>query len=130
MAATTILIIITSTVMTITNRCLEGMIDTELRVKAFKIARENMETLLGEATISEMVEFGSPEDFPDIEWELTVESFPEPIDNDMWMRAVSTASYTSPTGDREYVELTHWLTDLTEAQAKQSQATAHVVRNC
>lgn len=78
-----------------------------------------MESLLGEASFTEMVEFGALEDNPDIEWELTVETFNEPISNEMWMRAVSTASYTAPSGDREYIELTHWLTDLTAAQIKQ-----------
>lgn len=119
MAATAILVIITASVMTITNRCIETTIDSELKLKAFKIARDNMETLLGETSISEMVEFGSLEDNPDIEWELAVETFSEPISSEMWMRAVSTASYTAANGEREYIELTHWLTDLTDAQVKQ-----------
>ncbi|MCF7954536.1 MAG: prepilin-type N-terminal cleavage/methylation domain-containing protein [Phycisphaerae bacterium] len=122
MAASVILVIIGATVMTVINRCIEDTIKNELKLKAFKIARDNMETLLGEDSISQMVEFGSLEDNPDIEWELTVEPFSEPVNNEMWMRAVSTASYTAPSGEREYIELTHWLTDLTEEQVKKIQA--------
>lgn len=122
MAASVILVIIGATVMTVINRCIEDTIESELKMKAFKIARDNMETLLGEDSISEMIEFGSLEDNPDIEWELTVEPFSEPVNNEMWMRAVSTASYTAPSGDREYIELTHWLTDLSEKDIKLIQA--------
>jgi len=122
MAASVILVIIGATVMTVINRCIDDTIDSELKMKAFKIARDNMETLLGEDSVSQMIEFGSLEDNPDIEWELTVEPFSEPVNNEMWMRAVSTASYTAPNGEREYIELTHWLTDLTEKQVKQIQA--------
>jgi len=122
MAASVILVIIGATVMTVINRCIDDTIDIELKMKAFKIARDNMETLLGEDSVSQMIEFGSLEDNPDIEWELTVEPFSEPVNNEMWMRAVSTASYTAPNGEQEYIELTHWLTDLTEKEVKQIQA--------
>lgn len=122
MAATVILVIITASVMAVVNNSIEDMIDNESKLKAFKIARENMETLLGQDNVSEMVEFGSLEGNSDIEWELAVESFSEPINNEMWIRAVSTASYSGVSGDREYIELTHWLTDLTAAQIKQIQA--------
>lgn len=118
-AAAVILVIISASIMTIMNNCIENVIDNESKLKAFKIARENMESLLGKTTVSEMIVFGSPEDNSDIEWELAVEAFTEPINNEMWIRAVSTASFTASSGDREYIELTHWLTDLTESQIQQ-----------
>lgn len=119
MAAVTILVIITVSILTITDKCVESMIDNELKIQAFKIARQNMESLLSESSVSEMIEFGSLEENPGIEWELKVEASMDTPGNEWWLKAISTASYPSPGGDREYIELTHWLTDLTDAQVKQ-----------
>ena len=95
------------------------MVDMELKTKAFKVARDNMENLLGQSQVNEMVEFGSLEENPDIEWELTVETFDQPVDpNQMWVRAISIASFTGSSGEREQIKLVHWLTNLTEAQKK------------
>ena len=119
MAALAILVAIGVSVLTVINNCIEKTIDNELKMQAFAVARENMEMVLGSTTVSEMVEFGSLEENPDIQWEIAVEPFSEPITSKMWIRAVSSASYTAASGERENIEFTHWITDLTEKQIKQ-----------
>lgn len=89
------------------------------RYHAFEVARENMEKLLVAREVSEMVEFGYSEKYPDIEWQTTVESFYEPVTNRMWIRAVCSAEYTDANDVLQTVELTNWLTDLTEEQLLQ-----------
>ena len=66
-----------------------------------------------------MIEYGTSEKYPDIEWETTVETFYEPVNSKMWVRAVCLAEYVDAEGENQTVELTHWLTDLTEQQIQQ-----------
>jgi len=100
------------------NRCIDSTLDIDLRTQAFKIARDNMEHLLGFENVGITVEFGTSEENPDIEWELTIESFKEPATQDPWLRATSKASFTAASGEREDIELEHWLTDLSEDEAE------------
>jgi hypothetical protein len=90
--------------------------DTTQRMRAFEIAHENMETIISSDSVEEMSEFGISEKFPDIRWQTTVESFYEPSSSRMWVRAVCSAEYTNTAGETKNVELTHWLTDLTDEQ--------------
>jgi hypothetical protein len=66
-----------------------------------------------------MTEYGVSEQFPDIRWQTTVESFYEPQTSGMWVRGVCLAEYTDLTGQTQTVELTQWLTELDEDQMKQ-----------
>ena len=117
--AITILAAIVGTVFVVVDRCVSTTIDIEAKTQAFEIARENMETLLASDSVKETTEFGSLELNPDIEWTTVVEPFYEPVTNRMWIRAVCSASYSDSTGERQTVELTHWLTDVTKTQLQQ-----------
>jgi hypothetical protein len=75
-----------------------------------------MEYLLGSETVSEQVEYGFSEKYPDIEWQTVVESFYEPMTNRLWIQAVCIAEYEDSSGEIQKVEFAHWLTNLTKAQ--------------
>jgi hypothetical protein len=92
------------------------MVDSELRMQAFEVARENMEKLLVLDSVREMVEYGSSERYHDIEWQTVVEAFYEPVTARMWVRAMCSAEYTDTDNQLQTVELTHWLTSLTKKQ--------------
>lgn len=119
MAAVAILAVICTTVMVVLNRCMLETMNSELKMQAFEVARENMEKLLGETSVSEMVAFGVLEENPEIDWQMVVEHFREPVTSKMWIRAVCTASYEDSTGERVEFELRHWITDLSSKQARQ-----------
>ena len=111
-----ILAIISSSVFVVINRCMSSVADSALRMQAFEVSRKNMETLLVKDSVAEMVEYGSSDKYPEIQWQTTVETFYEPITERMWIQAVCSAEYTDTTGELQTVELTHWLTDLTKEQ--------------
>ena len=92
--AVSILTVIVSTVMVVMNRCVEAVIDSKIRMQAFEIARNNMEELLSADSVRETAEFGISEENPNIQWETLIETFNEPINSEMWIRAVCSASYT------------------------------------
>jgi excisionase family DNA binding protein/prepilin-type N-terminal cleavage/methylation domain-containing protein len=114
--ALAILALISSSVFVVINRCMTSMADSALRMEAFEVARDNMEKLLALNSVQEMVEYGSSEKNPDIQWQTTVESFYEPLTSRMWIRAVCEAEYTDMAEEVQTVELTHWLTSLTKKQ--------------
>ena len=114
-----ILGMIIATVFVVINRAVETVADWQTKIEAFEIARENMEKLLSQKSLSDIVEFGTSEKNPDIKWETTVESFYEPISNRMWMRAVCKSEYADSNGQEQKVELIHWLTSLSEKQISQ-----------
>ena len=89
------------------------------RMKAFEIARENMEKLLVSDSASEGVEYGISEKYPEIQWQKRIETFYDPLTERMWVQAVCSSEYTDINGDIQTVELTHWLTGLTEKQIKE-----------
>ncbi len=119
MAAVALLAFIGASVWLVVERCMISAADSMQRMRAFEITRENMEKLLGSSSVQEMTEFGISEKFPDIRWQTVVESFYEPIASRMWIRAVCSAEYTDTAGENRDVELTHWLTDLTDEQVQQ-----------
>lgn len=118
-AALAILTIICTTTLVVLDRCMQATIDSELKMQAFKVARENMEKLLANKTVEQMVEFGTLEENPNIDWQMVVEPFREPATSKMWIRAVCTASYIDSKGEMQRFELNNWITDLTDAQVKQ-----------
>jgi len=119
MVALAILALISSSVLVVIDRCIASAADSALRMKAFEIARENMERLLASASVKESVEYGVSENYPDIGWQTVVETFYEPLTARMWIRGVCSAQYNDPNGQEQTVELTNWLTDLTKEQLLQ-----------
>ena len=73
-----ILALISSSVLVVINRCMASAADSALRMQAFEVARDNMETLLSKDSVNEMVEYGSSDKHPEIKWQTTVEMFYEP----------------------------------------------------
>lgn len=119
MAATMILGVLTAGVLVMLNRSVEAVIDGQSRMQAFELARANMEELLSSNSVTDMAEFGTHELNEDIDWETVVESFSEPVKSKMWVRAVCSASFTDRHGERQRIELTHWLTKLSRTQEQQ-----------
>ena len=117
-AAVLILSIILSSVMFLMNRFLDAVVDMRLEQRAFEVARANMETLLATDKLSDMSEFGESELYPDIEWSTIVEPYTLPIKDRMWIRALCSAGYTDSKGEKQTVELEHWITSLTGEQIK------------
>lgn len=118
-AALVILGLVTSSVFVVINRCIASTANLALRMHAFEVARDNMEVLLSVDSIKEMVEYGASETYPEIEWEVVVESFNEPTTSDMWVQAVCSATYIDTSGEEQKIELTHWITRLTDEQIEQ-----------
>jgi len=114
-----ILGMIAATVLVVINRAVETVADWQTKMEAFELARENMEKLLALNSVSDMVEYGTSEKNPGINWETTVESFYEPVSNHMWMRAICTAQFVSNSGQEQKIEFTHWLTSLNKKQIEQ-----------
>lgn len=114
--ALAILALISSSVLVVINRSITSTANSMLRMQAFEIARENMETLLSKSSAKEMDEYGYSDRYPEIQWQTTVETFYEPITSRMWIQAVCSAEYTDTQGQLQKVELTHWLTDLSKRE--------------
>jgi len=119
MMALAILALISSSVLVVIDRCIASAAASALRMKAFEVARENMEQLLASVSVKESIEYGISEKYPDIGWQTIVETFYEPITARMWIRGVCSAQYNDPNGQEQTVELTNWLTDLTKEQLLQ-----------
>ncbi len=111
-----ILAIVTSSVLVVIDRCVSSTADSAIRRQAFEAARDNMETVLTSSSVSEMVEVGTSDKYPQIQWQTTIEPFYEPVTGKMWVQAVCSAEYTDTAGELQTVELTHWLTELTKEQ--------------
>jgi hypothetical protein len=111
-----ILALVSSSVLVVINRCMVSTADSALRMQAFEVARDNMETILSKDSVEEMVEYGSSDKYPAIQWQTAVETFYEPVTERMWVKAVCSAEYADTAGDMQTIELTHWLTALTKEQ--------------
>ena len=119
MTALVILGLICSGVLVVIGRCAASATDTALRMQAFEVARENMEKLLASESVQEGTDFGDSEKYPQIKWQTAVETFYEPITSQMWVRAVCSAEYSDSTDKTQTVELTHWLTKVTDEQMQE-----------
>jgi hypothetical protein len=86
---------------------------------AFEVARENLEKILASDSVTETVEYGTSDQYPDISWQTVVEVFSEPISGGMWARAVCSAEFEDAAGEMQTVKLEHWLSALTDQQANQ-----------
>lgn len=117
-AAVVILGIICSSALIVVNRSVAATADSVLRMHAFELARENMEELLCSDSLTEKVEFGYSDRYPEVEWTTRVEVFNEPINAQMWAKAVCSAEFTDSAGETQKVEFTQWLTKLTDEQVE------------
>ena len=116
LVALVIMAFICASVLVVINRSITSASDSVLQMQAFEVARNNMEKLLAKDSAKEMVEFGTSQKYPAIQWQTTVETFYEPLTSAMWLRAVCSAEYTDAEGAEQNIELTHWLTNLTKAE--------------
>jgi len=117
-AALVILGLVSSSVLVVINRCMVSAANSALRMRAFEVARENMEALMSKDSIKETVEYGSSDKYPGIEWQTVVETFYEPLTARMWIQAVCSAEYTDTDGEVQTVELTSWLTNVSEEDVR------------
>ena len=116
LTALIILAFISSSTLVVINRCMDSTAESALHMQAFEVARENMERLLSSDAVTETIEYGSSEKYPAIQWETRVELFSEPVNSTTWVKGVCLADYIDVAGEKQTVELTHWLTDLTDEQ--------------
>jgi prepilin-type N-terminal cleavage/methylation domain-containing protein len=112
-----ILALISSSVLLVINRCMAAAANATLRMEAFRLVQENLEKVLVGDSVAETVEFGASDKYPDVAWQTVVEAFPEPVTGKMWVRAVCSAQYLDSAGEKQTVELVHWVTELTDQQA-------------
>jgi type II secretory pathway pseudopilin PulG len=119
--AMVILGLVCSGVVVIISRSIASAANSQLRMQAFEVARENMEKLLASDSLKETTDFGDGDKYPEIKWQTVVETFYEPVTARMWVRVCS-AEYTDTEGQTQTVELTHWLTDVTKEQLLQIMA--------
>ena len=118
MVALGILAAICSSVLVVMNRCVSTTIDHRTKMEAFELIRENMERILAADSVTLMSELGVSDKNPDIQWETVVETFNEPVTSKIWLQAVCSVSYTDTSGEKQTIELTHWLTSLTKRDQK------------
>jgi prepilin-type N-terminal cleavage/methylation domain-containing protein len=116
-AALAILGLTASSVLVVIDRCVCSAADSALRMEAFGLARENLEKILARDSVDETVEYGTSEKYADVSWQTVIEGFPEPVSGQMWVRAVCSAQYVDSTGETQRIELTHWITSLSDQQA-------------
>ena len=117
--ALVILGMISATVLVVVNRAMDTVAAWQTKMEAFEVARENMEKVLAQSSVTDKVEYGTSEKYPDINWETTIESFYEPISNRLWIRAVCSAGFTDDSGEEQKIEFTHWITGPDKKQIEQ-----------
>ncbi len=117
--ALVILALVSSSVFVVINRCMASTAQMTLRMQAFEVARDNMEKILTTEVVTEKIEYGTSDKYPEIKWQTVIGPFYEPVTSRMWIGATSLAEYPDVNGQPQTIELTHWLTDLTEKQIKQ-----------
>ena len=109
-----ILATICSAVLVVMNRCIAATIDSQMKMEAFELVRENMEKLLGAESVTLVADLGTSDKNPNIQWQTVIETFSEPVGSGMWLQAVCSASYTDSAGEKQTVELVHWLCELSK----------------
>ena len=114
-----ILAIIGASVLVVVNRAIDAVIDNQLKMEAFELARENMENILAASSIKESIEYRVSNINPGIQWEAVIENFYEPATARMWIRALCSASYFDSKDEEQKIELEHWLTSLSKQQMLQ-----------
>jgi hypothetical protein len=118
-ASTAILAFIASSAWVVIDRCVTSASNSMLKMRAFEVARENLEAILIQESVNEKADFGISEKYPEIEWETLIEIFYEPINSQMWLRAICSSFYTDSEGQQQSIRLEHWLTGLNKNQLLQ-----------
>ncbi len=113
-AALTILVFVIISILAVYDRCMAAAAESTLRMQAFEVARDNMESLLTRQAVELSVENGQSGKYPDILWQTTIDGFYEPVTSRIWLQATCAAQYIDTAGQEQVVELKHWLTDLTQ----------------
>lgn len=116
LTALAILALASSSVLVVIDRCVSATADSALRLEAFKLAREKMEEVLVRDSVEESVDSGTSDAYPDLTWQTVVEAFPEPVNGEMWVRAVCSAEYIDSKDETQKVELVHWIAALSDQQ--------------
>ena len=119
LAALAILALASSSVLIVVDRCVASASDSALRMEAFELVRENLEKILVLDSVAESVDFGTSDKYEGISWQTVIEGFSEPVTGQMWVRAVCSADYMDSKGEKQRIELEHWITQLTDQQAGQ-----------
>lgn len=119
LTALAILALASTSVLVVIDRCMASASDSTLRMEAFELARENLEKILALDSVMESIDFGTSEKYSGVSWQTVIEAFPEPVTGQMWVRAVCSADYVDSKGEKQKIELVHWLTELTDQQAGQ-----------
>ena len=114
MAALMILSFMAVGVLTIVNRSMASVADSVLKMRAFEVARNNMEMLLASKSLSQTIDYGYSELYPQIEWENRVETFYEPVSSRLWLQAICSATYSDQQGEEQKIELTNWITEISK----------------
>ena len=114
-----ILALISSSAFVVIDRSMASAADSVLKMQAFELARNNMETLLASDSVEENTDYGASEKYPDIQWETTVETFTTPSNDGMWVQAICSAEYIDSAGETQTIELTSWITALAKSQLVQ-----------
>ncbi len=117
--AVAILGLVSASVLLVINRCMASAANSALRMEAFQLVQENLEKILVSESVTETVDYGTSELYPDISWQTVIEAFPEPATGTMWARAVCSADYVDSAGEKQTVKLEHWIAELTDQQAGQ-----------
>ena len=119
LTALAILGLLCSSVLLVINQCMATTANCTWRMEAFQVARENLENVLASESVSEGVEYGTSEQYPNVSWRTVIETFSDPMSGQMWVQAVCSADYIDSAGETQTLELTHWLGSLTDQQANQ-----------
>ena len=119
LAALAILAFASSSVLLVIDRSMGAAADSAFQMEAFRLARENMEKILSAESVTENVEYGASERYPDVSCRTVTEAFSESATGQMWIRAVCTAEYVDSKDETQTVELVHWVAMLSDKQAEQ-----------
>jgi len=117
--ALVILAIIFTTVLTVFKDAMRAVSDDRIKMQAFELARENMERILSQTSVSEKTEYGVSEINPQLEWELRTEPFTDPSGSGTWVKAISAATYLDANDQPKTLELTCWLTKVSKEVSEQ-----------
>ena len=109
-----VLAAICSSVMVVMNQSIAATIDSQTKMEAFRLVRENLEKVLAADSVTLVSEMGVSDKNPDIQWQTVVETFNPPVGAKMWLQAVCSVTYTDSKGEKQTIELTHWLTELSD----------------
>jgi type II secretory pathway pseudopilin PulG len=113
-SALIILALISSSVLVVIDRSTASAAEARAKMRAFEVARDNMESILASGKVQETAQYGTSDKHPEVEWQTTIEAFYGPGGERMWVRAICSAQYIDSSGERQSVELTDWLTRLSE----------------